>query len=89
MKLPEACLALQQQLGQVAMCLHRDHICAGEWSHGLDACPAAPYYAFSAADVAAVETTRELQELMFAKADAQRQDPTFRFAWQRQAEASR
>lgn len=66
MTLAQACLMLQD-LGHVAMLLHRDHCCHAEGSHTWAECPGAPSAAVSASDVAELTTEVELQELIVTK----------------------
>jgi hypothetical protein len=69
MILAEACVHLQE-LGHLAMQLHRDHLCAGAWSHRYDQCPRAPWHAHSAQELAPVESVEDLQALVERKAIA-------------------
>jgi len=66
MTLAEACVMLHT-MGHVATVLHRDHLCHRAESHPWSACPAAPHWGFSAADVAALQTEADLYTLMLAK----------------------
>lgn len=66
MTLAHACFMLHE-MGHVGLYLHRDHLCAGEWSHTQSQCPGAPHFAFSGSDVAELTTEADLRALVAAK----------------------
>jgi len=68
-------LMLMHDMGHVAVVLHRDHLCQREESHTYAECPAAPWFGYSAADIAELSSENDLRELLCRRACAHARVP--------------
>jgi hypothetical protein len=66
MTLAAACLALLE-MGYPTCHLHHDHLCKYEASHRYSQCPGAPYFAFSAVELAPLGCAYDLNALLGRK----------------------